>query len=194
MKQLAWRLTSHGKTVTHHVAALTAAAASADLAIATRVLSTKALQHARTAWVQADEAQDALYSFHAQLFPIRQPPNDVYGAMDALLLKQWPDLPQDLQLIVDRYDPSQEKACLTKEVADRWQMAVRDHHAKTITRLVREQQQGEREMQAAACDYYSSHHMVTLKRARVSSPFECKGCNPSDVIRARSASGKSELQ
>ena len=50
--ELAWRLMYHGKALTH-VSALTAAAASTDLANATKV-STKALQHARTAWVQAD--------------------------------------------------------------------------------------------------------------------------------------------
>jgi hypothetical protein len=122
--ELAWRLASHGKTLTH-VAALTAAAASTDLARVTQV-STKALQHTRTAWVQADEAQDALYFFHAQLFPARQAPNDVYGALDTLLLRRWTDMPQDLQLMVDRYDNSQEKAWSNKEVADRWHMAVRD--------------------------------------------------------------------
>jgi hypothetical protein len=122
--ELAWRLMSHGKTLTH-VAALTAAAASADLATATQV-STRALQHARTAWVQADEAQDALYFFHAQLFPARQAPYDVYGALDLLLCGSWHDMPQDLQLRVDRYETSREKAWTPKETADRWHMAVRE--------------------------------------------------------------------
>ncbi|KAL3942036.1 MAG: hypothetical protein SGBAC_003697 [Bacillariaceae sp.] len=122
--ELSWRLISHGKSLTH-VAALTAAAASADLATATQV-STKALQHARTAWVQADEAQDALFFFHAQLFPARQAPHDVYGAMDVLLRGSWPDIPQDLQLLVDRYDKSQEKSWSSKETAERWHMAVRE--------------------------------------------------------------------
>ena len=122
--ELAWRLAQHGRTLTH-VSALTAAAASSDIATATRV-STKALQHARTAWVQADEAQDALYFFHAQLFPARQAPHDVYGALDMLLGKSWFDLPNDLKLLVDRYDDSHERAWSSAEVADRWHMAVRD--------------------------------------------------------------------
>ena len=122
--ELAWRLAQHGRTLTH-VSALTAAAASSDIATATRV-STHALQHARTAWVQADEAQDALYFFHAQLFPARQAPHDVYGALDTLLARRWVDLPNDLKLVVDRYDNSREKTWSTSEVADRWHMAVRD--------------------------------------------------------------------
>lgn len=122
--ELAWRLASHSKALTH-VAALTAAAGTTNLANATQV-STRALQHARTAWVQADEAQDALYFFHAQLFPARAAPHDVYGALDTLLAGTWHDLPQDLQLMVDRYESSDEKAWSSSEVADRWHMAVRD--------------------------------------------------------------------
>ncbi len=122
--ELAWRLASHSKTLTH-VAALTAAAATTNLANATQI-STRALQHARTAWVQADECQDAMYFFHAQLFPARAAPHDVYGALDTLLAGAWPDLPQDLHLTVDRYDNSDEKSWSSNEVADRWHMAVRD--------------------------------------------------------------------
>jgi hypothetical protein len=122
--ELAWRLAQHGKTLTH-VAALTAAAASSDSGTTVKV-STKALQHARTAWVQADEAQDALYFFHAQLFPARQAPHDVYGALDTLQGGTWKDMPSDLQLLVDRYQTSQEKTWSSQETADRWHMAVRD--------------------------------------------------------------------
>lgn len=122
--ELAWRIMSHARAMTH-VSALTAAAASADLGPATQV-STRALQHARTAWVQADEAQDALYFFHAQLFPSRKSPHDVYGAVDLLLGASWPDMPQDLQLRVDRYESSREKAWSSKETAERWHMAVRE--------------------------------------------------------------------
>ncbi|KAG7349879.1 hypothetical protein IV203_012476 [Nitzschia inconspicua] len=121
--ELAWRLASHAKAI-QHVAALTASAALSDLALCTEI-STKALKHARTAWVQADEAQDALYFFHAQLFPSRQAPHDVYGALDVLLLKYWPDLPSDLRLAVDRYETSDERKWSKREVSDRWQMAVR---------------------------------------------------------------------
>ena len=122
--ELGWRLAQHGKALTH-VAALTAASHSTEFATATRV-STKALQHARTAWVQADEAQDALYFFHAQLFPARQAPQDIYGALDMLKRGQWDDLPTDLQLIMDRYENSKEHDWSPQEVKERWQMAVRD--------------------------------------------------------------------
>ena len=122
--ELGWRLASHSRTLTH-VAAITAANAQTNMAKATRI-STHALQHARTAWVQADEAQDALYFFHARLFPARASPHDVYGALDTMLAGAWPDLPQDLQLTVDRYEKSDEKTWSSVEVADRWQMAVRD--------------------------------------------------------------------
>ena len=122
--ELAWRLAQHGKTLTH-VAAVTAAAASSEIGTTTRV-STNALQHARTAWVQADEAQDALYFFHAQLFPARQAPHDVYGALDTLQGATWKDMPSDLQLLVDRYHTSEEKTWAAPETADRWHMAVRD--------------------------------------------------------------------
>lgn len=122
--ELAWRLVQHGKGLTH-VAALTAANASTDFSTATRV-STKALQHARTAWVQADEAQDALYFFHAQLFPARQSPHDVYGALDVQLIGQWLDMPTDLRLTTDRFNTSREARWSSKEVTERWQMAVRN--------------------------------------------------------------------
>lgn len=121
--ELAWRLASHSRAVTH-VAALTAAAATTELGTATAV-STKALVHARAAWASADEAQDALYFFHANLFPARKPPHDVWGALDTCLLRSWPDLPSDLKLTVDRYETSAERSWPAQEVSDRWQMAVR---------------------------------------------------------------------
>ena len=122
--ELAWRLAVHSKALTH-VSALTASAATSELGSATSV-STKALQHARTAWVQADEAQDALYFFHAQLFPARQATHDVYGSLDTIISKRWVDLPRDLKLIVDRYENSNEKSWSEDEVAARWHMSVRD--------------------------------------------------------------------
>jgi len=122
--ELAWRLVQHGKGLTH-VAALTAANASTDFSNATQV-STRALQHARTAWVQADEAQDALYFFHAQLFPARQSPHDVYGALDLQLIGKWLDMPTDLRLTVDRFHSSREARWSAGEISMRWQMAVRN--------------------------------------------------------------------
>lgn len=122
--ELGWRLTQHGKSLTQ-VAALAAACSSTDFAQAT-VVSTKALQHARTAWVQADEAQDALFFFHAQLFPARQAPHDVYGAMDILENGNWKDLPSDLKLVLDRYRKSTENSWDAPEARERWYLAVRD--------------------------------------------------------------------
>jgi hypothetical protein len=123
--ELAWRLASNGKSL-QQVAALTAAAASTDLGPAVQV-STTALQHTRTAWVQADEAQDALYFFHAQLFPARAAPHDVYGASDVMLHGQWYDLPRDLLLLMDhRYESSAESTWSKQEVDQRWQLTVRD--------------------------------------------------------------------
>eukprot|EP00934_Nitzschia_sp_Nitz4_P004227 Nitzschia sp. Nitz4//scaffold89_size161592//34285//37170//NITZ4_002366-RA/size161592-processed-gene-0.5-mRNA-1//1//CDS//3329559580//4217//frame0 len=122
--ELAWRLASHGKALSH-VAALTTAAATTQLGSATQV-SSRALQHARTAWVQADEAQDALYFFHAQLFPARAAPHDVYAALDTLLAKSFFDLPQDMRLTTDRYQSSNEQAWSSTQLADRWHMAVRE--------------------------------------------------------------------
>lgn len=123
--ELAWRLAQHSRGLTH-VAALTAASASSPEFSQATHISTKALQHARTAWVQADEAQDALYFFHAQLFPARQAPHDVYGALDLLLRGQWRDMSTDVQLEMDRYELSEEHKWTSKEVAERWHMAVRD--------------------------------------------------------------------
>ena len=121
--QLAWRLAQHSKALSH-VAGLTAASASSpDFAQATKV-STKALQHARTAWVQADEAQDALYFFHAQLFPARQAPHDVYGALDVLQRGEWRDLVTDMKLKTDPYQGSQEYLWTSQQVAEQWHLAV----------------------------------------------------------------------
>ena len=85
--ELSYRLASHSKAITH-VAALTASnhshgsdGNSANLAKIVDV-STKALTHARTAWIQNDECQDALFFFHGRLFSIRAQPHDIYGALD----------------------------------------------------------------------------------------------------------------
>jgi len=123
--ELQWRLAQHGRRL-QHVAALTAANASTDFAGTVRV-SSEALRHARTAWMHADEAQDALYFFHAQLFPSRQPPHDVYGACDVLLGRSWYDLPDDLRLVgADRYRASREASWNRDEVLARWRLSVRE--------------------------------------------------------------------
>jgi hypothetical protein len=122
--ELAWRLSQHAKSV-QHVSALCAASSVSDIATTVRV-SSAALQHARTAWVQADEAQDALYFFHAQLFPARAAPHDVYGALDILLQGRWYDLPKDLRLSVDRYETSKESLESRTEIEKSWHLVVRD--------------------------------------------------------------------
>ncbi|KAL7580939.1 hypothetical protein ACA910_005756 [Epithemia clementina (nom. ined.)] len=147
--ELAWRLTQHGRAV-QHVAALTAANASSEFAKQVQVSST-ALQHTRTAWVQADEAQDAMYFFHAQLFPARAAPHDIYGAIDVYLTGKWFDLPSDLRLAGDRYETVRESEYSRNEVKDRWQMAVRD---KLLTGEVawmmkkKQQQQQQQQLQS----------------------------------------------
>jgi hypothetical protein len=121
--EICWRLHAHGRRL-QHVAALTASVASTELQQAV-VVSSRALQRTRSAWVQADEAQDALYFFHAQLFPARAPPHDVYGAIDVQLAGRWFDLPTDLHLLVDRYQQSKEASWSKAEVDARWNMTVR---------------------------------------------------------------------
>jgi hypothetical protein len=122
--ELSWRLSQNAKCL-QRVAALSAAAACTNFGAIVQI-STKALQHTRTAWVQADEAQDALYFFHAQLFPARTAAHDVYGALDVLLHGRWYDLPRDLLLHTDRYDSSIESSWSKLETDQRWQLIVRD--------------------------------------------------------------------
>ena len=130
--ELQSRLYQHAQRI-QHVAALTAATAPTSkedgCVFANAVdISSKALQHARQAWCQADEAQDALYFFHANLFPSRQSPHDIYGASDVLLLGQFLDLPSDLQLTgaVDKYATSLESQLSKTEVKAQWHRTVRD--------------------------------------------------------------------
>jgi hypothetical protein len=122
--EIAWRLAQHGRGL-QHAAALCAAAASSDLSTHVRTAS-KALQHSRTAWVQADEAQDALYFFHAQLFPVRAAPHDIYGAADVHLLGRWLDLPTNLRVAADPYETSRPAEWTRDQVQEEWQLAIRD--------------------------------------------------------------------
>lgn len=136
--EIAWRLAQHGRGL-QHVAALTAAAASSDLSEQVRVSST-ALQHSRTAWVQADEAQDALYFFHAQLFPVRAAPHDIYGASDVQLMGRWLDLPTDLRLAADPYETSRPAEWTKSQVQEEWQLAIREKLLTGEVGWMREQQ------------------------------------------------------
>lgn len=122
--ELAWRLAANAKRV-QMTCALTGAAAATDLGTTVRVCTT-ALQQTRTAWIQADEAQDALYFFHGQLFAGRAAPHDVYGASDILLRSMWYDVPSDVRLIADRYETSLARMWSKEETEQRWQLAVRN--------------------------------------------------------------------
>ncbi|OEU06254.1 hypothetical protein FRACYDRAFT_255480 [Fragilariopsis cylindrus CCMP1102] len=151
--ELSYRLATHSKALTH-VAALTVSNSAGDqdqdqankYNLTNYVnVSMNALTHARTAWIQNDECQDALYFFHGRLFSIRQGPHDIYGSLDFMCSPTtstsvggvveeggkgkassfWYDLPSDLKLEIDRYEISKEKHWSKKEVSERWSMAVR---------------------------------------------------------------------
>jgi hypothetical protein len=49
-----------------------------------------------------DEAQDALYFHHADLWKVRQHPHDVYGSAQLLILGSWLDFPTDAQLLTTK--------------------------------------------------------------------------------------------
>lgn len=121
--EISWRLAQHAKSC-QHVAALCGAAAVTELGASVKT-SSQALQQARTAWVQADTAQDALYFDHAQLFPQRAAPHDVYGALDLLIHGRWYDLPLDLRLRADPYSTSRQAKMSKPQVEQEWHMAVR---------------------------------------------------------------------
>ena len=137
--ELSWRLSQNMKGI-QQVAALTSYAASGTNFGSIVNTSTKALQHTRTAWVQADEAQDAMYFFHAQLFPSRMAPCDIYGASDVLLHGKWYDLPYDMLLNVDRYHQSMESTWSKYETDQRWQLTVREKLITGEVGYIRQQQ------------------------------------------------------
>mmetsp|Transcript_2192 Transcript_2192/g.2533 ORF Transcript_2192/g.2533 Transcript_2192/m.2533 type:complete len:176 (+) Transcript_2192:2-529(+) len=96
--ELSYRIASHSRALTH-VSALCLSAnnnnntnynysgmgntetSSSNLSKFVNV-STKALTHSRTAWIQNDECQDAMYFFHSNLFSMRAGPHDIYGSLD----------------------------------------------------------------------------------------------------------------
>ena len=138
--ELQWRLHRHGRALQHAAALAAAHALSSDPhqgngGLASSVtLASEALQHARAAWMHADEAQDALYFAHAQLFPTRSAPHDAHGASDVLLCRTtpgWHDLPRDIRLDPPEMARHGLEASRTKsELAARWRTAVR---AKLVT-------------------------------------------------------------
>jgi hypothetical protein len=52
-------------------------------------LTNVALHQVQTSWIQADEAQDALYFQHADLYKHRKQVHDILGAMEVLLSGSW---------------------------------------------------------------------------------------------------------
>ena len=56
------------------------------------------LRHVRVSWGAADEAQDALFFHHADLWKARSHCHDLYGALQTFLNGQWTDLSKDLHL------------------------------------------------------------------------------------------------
>lgn len=49
-----------------------------------------------------DEAQDALYFHHADLWKVRRHPHDIYGSTQLLLQGSWLDFPTDAQLLTSK--------------------------------------------------------------------------------------------
>jgi hypothetical protein len=129
--ELSRRLHRHARGI-QHVSALTAAQAAAiasanssSLGSVARICS-DALMVARSSWTSADEAQDALYFFHANLFPQRASPHDLFGSLDVLLEGSWYDLPRDLKLSSsDPYQDSEEALWSKQQVDELWQLSVR---------------------------------------------------------------------
>jgi len=76
-------------------------------------------------WVNADEAQDALFVYHGTLWHSRNHPHDVLGAMVVLAGGCWTDLPRDIDLALDAYSVSVEKGYSRNETAERLQSVVR---------------------------------------------------------------------
>ena len=96
-------------------------------------LSDRTLRHVRSAWVQADEAQDALYFDHDQLWKARKHPHDVPGALAVVIgfggkgkrKGMWVDFPTDAALAVNRYESSEEKQHSEEEIMERLRGCVR---------------------------------------------------------------------
>lgn len=142
--ELAWRLAANAKRVQ-----MASAVAAATIGPTVRVCTT-ALQHTRTAWIQADEAQDALYFFHNQfLFAGRAAPHDVYGAADLVGRGRWYDVPSDVQLkMVGRWTAAEDWT--RQETEQRWHLAVRNVLVRgEVGAWRRQQQQQQQQMDSS---------------------------------------------
>ena len=106
---------------------------------ATVQVSSDALQFVKSGWISQDEAQDALYFHHDELWKARGHCHDVLGALCVLSTpnkdeKQegnnkgvgfWPDFPTDVALAVDPYSVSKEKSYSSFELEARLASAIR---------------------------------------------------------------------
>jgi len=91
-------------------------------------LVSSVLQHVHKTWVNADEAQDALFVYHGTLWHSRNHPHDVLGAMNILAGPTqgcWTDLPRDIDLALDAYSVSVERGYNRKDTVERLQSVVR---------------------------------------------------------------------
>jgi hypothetical protein len=105
---------------------------------ATVQVSSDALQFVKSGWISQDEAQDALYFHHDELWKARGHCHDVLGALCVLSTPThdnmvseargggfWPDLPTDVALAVDPFAVSKEKSYTPSELKARLASAIR---------------------------------------------------------------------
>ena len=93
-------------------------------------VSSDALQFVKSGWISQDEAQDALYFHHDELWKARGHCHDVLGALCVLGGGDkgggfWPDFPTDVALAVDPYGVSKEKSYSPSELKARLASAIR---------------------------------------------------------------------
>ena len=95
-------------------------------------VSSDALQFVKSGWISQDEAQDALYFHHDELWKARGHCHDVLGALCVLGGGDkgggggfWPDFPTDVALNVDPYGVSKEKSYSPSELKARLASAIR---------------------------------------------------------------------
>ena len=89
------------------------------------ITTSNALNHIRSSWVNADEAQDALYFHHDTLWKVRNHPHDVLGALDVIMKGDWVDLSHDICLKNDGYLDSEEGKWDINETRERLKCAIR---------------------------------------------------------------------
>lgn len=98
-------------------------------------VSSDALQFVKSGWISQDEAQDALYFHHDELWKARGHCHDVLGALCVLSTPNhnnnsggggfWPDFPTDVALSIDPFGVSKEKSYSPSELKARLASAIR---------------------------------------------------------------------